>query len=148
MPDRERQRITGPALSAWENEMTDKDTTTVMEEHVYGSMDEIEIEGQQIEYALIDGFKPGQKFRIGSVTAGDIIEWTEANEGEAKKTAGLRLICKSLVGPEPENKRYADDPKNIAKFRKFQHKIAERIVGDIIKLNGMTLKAEAAAKKD
>jgi hypothetical protein len=116
---------------------------------IYGSMEEIEASGASaVEYAVVDGFKPGEKVRLGSVTAGDIIEWSEANEGEAKKTAGLRLITKSLVGPEPENRRYADDSKNIAKFRTMRHKETERIVKEILRLNGMSVKTEADAKKD
>jgi len=116
---------------------------------IYASMDDIEASGASaVEYAIIDGFRPNEKVRIGSVTAGDIIEWSEANEGEAKKTAGLRLITKSLVGPEPDNKRYADDPKNIARFRTMRHKETERIVKEILRLNGMNVKAEAETKKD
>lgn len=137
--------------------MSDK---TMTEDKIYGSMDEIAASGvSDVEYATIDGFKPGEKARIGSVTAGDIIEWSEANEGEAKRTAGLRLITKSLVGPEKPfggkpvdgfipNHRYADDPKNIAKFRAMRHKETERIVKEILKLNGMNVKAEAEVKKD
>lgn len=116
---------------------------------IAASMDDLINGGAtNVEYAVIDGFKPGEKIRIGSVTAGDIIIWSEANEGEAKRTAGLRLICKSLVGPEPNNTRYATDDKNIAVFRQFRHKETERIVKEILKLNGMTVKAEAAAKND
>lgn len=116
---------------------------------IYASLEEIEASGaKDVEYATIDGFKAGEKFRIGSVTSGDMIEWSEANEGEAKRTAGLRLITKSLVGPEPENVRYADDPKNIARLRVYRHKETERIVKEILKLNGMNLKTETDAKKD
>jgi hypothetical protein len=119
------------------------------EDKVYGSMDEILASGSSdVEYSVINGFKAGEKVRIGSLTAGDLIEWSEANEGEAKRTAGLRLITKSLVGPEPENKRYADDVKNIPKFRVMRHKETERIVKEILKLNGMTVAAEAEVKKD
>lgn len=116
-------------------------------EKIYASMDDILNSGAtEVEYATIDGFKPGEKVRIGSVSAGDILEWSEANEGEAKKTAGLRLICKSLVGPPPHNTRYADDDKNISKFRAMRHKETERIVKEILKLNGMNVKQDAEAK--
>ena len=119
------------------------------QEKIYASMDDIAASGADaVEYATVEGFRPNEKIRIGSVTAGDIIEWSEANEGEAKRTAGLRLITKSLVGPAPENKRYADDPKNIAKFRAMRHKETERIVKEILRLNGMNVKAETEAKKD
>lgn len=126
--------------------MTDQKEPVVK---IYASMDDIEASGAtDVEYDVIDGFKPNEKFRIGSVTAGDIIAWSEANEGEAKKTAGLRLICRSLVGPPPANIRYADDDKNIARFRNVRHKEVLRVVNAILKLNGMTAKQEAETKKD
>jgi hypothetical protein len=116
---------------------------------IYASMDEILASGSSdVEYAIVDGFKPGEKVRIGSLTAGDMIEWSEANDGEAKRTAGLRLITKSLVGPEPANARYADDVANVPKFRAMRHKETERIVKEILKLNGMNVKQESEAKKD
>lgn len=118
-----------------------------MEDKIYGSMADLDA-GLEEEFTTIEGYKPGEKFRIGSVTAGDIIEWSEANEGEAKRTAGLRLITKSLVGPAPDNVRYANDPKNIAKFRLMRHKETERIIRDIVKFNGMSVKGEAEVKKD
>ena len=119
------------------------------EDKIYASMDDLEASGKDdIEYATIDGFKPGEKFRIGSLTAGDLIEWAEANDGEAKRTAGLRLITKSLVGPEPENRRYADDPRNIPRFRARNHRITERIVKEILKLNGMNVKDDTTRKND
>lgn len=122
---------------------------------VYGSMAEITASSaSKVEFAEIDGFEPGKKIRIGSVTAGDIIDWHEMTEGEAKRTAGLRLICKSLVGPEPDNTRYADSPdprivmRNIEQFRVFRVKESERILDSIVELNGMKLKDKAAVKKD
>lgn len=119
------------------------------EDKVYGSMEEILASGASgVEYMYVEGFKSGEKVRIGSVTAGDMIDWSEANEGEAKRTAGLRLITKSLVGPEPTNTRYADDPKNIKLFRGMRHKETERIVKKILELNGMSVKTDADAKKD
>ena len=106
-----------------------------------------EIDGSvDIEYATIEGFTPEKPFRIGSLTAGDLIEWSEASEGEAKRTMGLRLICKSLVNSKDE--RFALDPKNIAVFRRKSHKVTERIVKEILKLNGMNVKDDAVAKKD
>lgn len=112
-------------------------------DHVVESMDEVAT-SDDVEYATVEGFKAGQTLRIMSLTAGDLIEWSEANEGEAKRTAGLRLITKSLVSSA--GARYAEDPKNIAIFRKKSHKVTERIVREILKLNGMTVKQDEAAK--
>ena len=109
------------------------------------SMEEIAA-SNDVEYASIEGFTKDKTFRIGSLTAGDLIEWSEANEGEAKRTAGLRLITKSLVNSK--NERFAADPKNIAVFRTKSHKVTERIVKEILKLNGMTVGQDDKAKKD
>jgi hypothetical protein len=118
--------------------MTDKAAVSQI-----NSMEEI-LDSDDIEYATIEGFKPGVPFRIGSLSAGDLIEWAEANEGEAKRTAGLRLICKSLV--DDKGKRFAADPKNIAAFRAKSHKVTERIVKEILYLNGMVVKDGEKAK--
>lgn len=108
------------------------------------SIDDV-LSADDVEYGLVPGFKLGESFRIQSLTAGDLIEWSAANEGEAKRTAGLRLIVKSLV--DAEGKRIADDT-HIELFRKKSHKVTERIVREILKLNGMTVKQDGEAKKD
>lgn len=108
------------------------------------SMADIEA-ANDIEYAEIPGFKTGEIFRIRSLDAGALITWSESNEGEAKRTAGLRLIVQSLV--DGNGARIADDT-HIALFRKKSHKVTERIVREILKLNGMTVKQDADAKKD
>jgi len=112
---------------------------------VIETIEEIEA-GEDIEYALVPGYKEDESFRIGSLTAGDMIEWAEANEGDEKRTAGLRLITKSLVNTK--GVRYATDPKNLAVFRKKNHKTTERIVMAILELNGMNVKKDNEAKKD
>lgn len=137
--------------------MTDK--VAVKPEVVYESIDEIIASGvTAVEYRTIDGFtgEGGKKIRIGSVSAGEMIAWSEAgdNNKEQKRLAGLRLICQSLVGPEPDNRRYAATSEgelqmNMAKLRPVRHKETERILKEILDLNGMKSKEQdAAAKKD
>jgi hypothetical protein len=105
-----------------------------------------------VEYARTAGFKPGQVFVLASVTAGDMIEWSEANEGEAKRTAGLRLVVKSVVDGEPgvdpdaKGVRIMDDT-HLAVLRKLQHKTTEGVVKAILKLNGMNTKEDSETKK-
>jgi hypothetical protein len=116
------------------------------EQEVYGSVDDMVTDGaSEVQYHEIEGFKPGKMIRIGSVTAGDMIEWSEANEGEAKRTAGLRLITKSLVNDK--GLRISSD-KDIVKLRTMRHNVTERIVKEILKLNGMTVKQDKDAKND
>lgn len=131
-------------------------------EDVALSIDDI-ASGGEVEYAKIPGFKPGQSVYIGSITAGDFMEWQEAGEGEAKKTAGLRLIVKSLVDGIPNvtklkdgsfatGKRIAND-SHIGMLRGKPFKWTESTIASIVKLNGMNAKgsvtkAEADAKND
>ena len=122
---------------------------------VANSMDDIN-DASTIEYREVKGFKAGQTVWIGSLTAGDIIEWSEAGDDkEAKRTAGLRLLSKSLVSVEPgTNKpgptsiRYADNETSIAVFRKKNQADCQRVIAAILELNDLTPKADAAAKKD
>lgn len=120
--------------------------------NVFGSLDELIASGvTDVEYKTIDGFAPGSpQLRIGSVTSGEIIEWQEASDGDAKRTAGLRLICRSLVGPEPGNRRYAADPhlidNYIRQLKAVRTNVTERILKAIIDLNEMTAKDSAAKK--
>lgn len=118
----------------------------VAHDEVYESVDDMVADGaSEVEYAVIEGFKAGKLIRIGSVNAGDMIDWSEANEGEAKRTAGLRLIQKSLVNKD--GKRIGN-PTDLGKLRTMRHNITERIVKEILKLNGMNVKQDAEAKKD
>ena len=140
--------------------MTEKNNVVDMaaaKEEIYGSLEEMVADGaSQVEYAECDGFTPGKKIRIGSVTAGDMILWSEGNErgGEEKRTAGLRLIAQSLVSSEATgSKRYAagspsELKANIEKMRTMRHKETERVVKEILDLNGMTAKKDKEAKND
>jgi hypothetical protein len=104
---------------------------------VFETMDEI-LSAPDVEFATIEGWDGN--IRIGSLTAGDMIEWSEANEGEAKRTAGLRLIVKSIVNSQGH--RIGTD-KHIPLLRQKSHKVTEKIVREILKLNGMNTKADA-----
>ena len=119
---------------------------------VFSSIDEILSTGvSEIEYAYVDGFLPGgKKARIASVTAGDMIEWSEGNDrgGEEKKTAGLRLVAKSLVDDKGVRYAMTDLAGTVRKLRGVRHKEVERIVREILKLNGMTAKQDKDAKND
>lgn len=125
--------------------MTDKATP-----EQFASADEF-LNEKDVEFATVPSAVTGGKpLRIRSVTAGDIIEWSEANEGEAKRTAGLRLIIKSVVDGAG-NLQLTD--KNLEQLKNKTHKNTENIVKAILKLNGMQVKgqtteAEDKAKKD
>lgn len=113
------------------------------EEKVLGLADIVAAE--DIEYATIPGFKPGEVFRIRSLTSDDLIVWSESNEGEAKRTAGLRLIVKSLVDKDG-NLVLNDTHLGVLKAK--SHKVTERVVRGILKLNGINVKTDNEAKND
>lgn len=122
-----------------------------MTDKIVGSLAEL-MAPDQVEYATCPGFTAGTVLRIGSLSAGDMIEWSEANNTEAKRTAGLRLIVKSLVNEKGD--RYGDDTL-IAVLRTKRHRVTENVVKAILKLNGMEVTkdgksttGEADAKND
>jgi hypothetical protein len=88
----------------------------------------------------------GGVVRIGSLTAGDMIEFVESNEGPAKRTAGLRLIIKSLV--DADGKRIGQD-SHLDGLRKKDNESTSKVIKAILKLNGLdTKKAQDEAKND
>lgn len=118
------------------------------------------LSADDVEYATVPAWKvkdpkSGEMIqgyvRIGSLNAEDVIAWRETNEGPAKKTMGLRLFVNSLV--DADGKRIGT-AQHYEAFKKKSNAIQERVLAEVIKLNGMELKkdgsskAEADAKKD
>lgn len=102
------------------------------------TLDDLVAASSDVEYTEIPGFKDNQFFRIRSLTAGDLIEWHEAGEDErAKRTAGLRLIVKSLV--DKAGQRILTN-ESIGMLKNISVKISERVVEEILKHNGMNVK--------
>lgn len=81
--------------------------------------------------------------RIVSLTAEDVIKWRESSEGEAKRTMGIRLLVDSLVD---EHGTHIGTPKHYEMFKKKSNAVMERILAEVIQLNGMTVKAEEKTK--
>lgn len=109
---------------------------------------------EDIEYATIETWKvkdpkTGQMVqcysRIGSLNAEQIIDWREQNEGPAKRTMGIRLLVDSLV--DADGNRIGTS-KHYEAFKKKSNAVMEKILAEIVKLNGMTVKQENATKKD
>lgn len=117
-------------------------SAAVEEEVKFLSMDEM-IAAEDIEYAVVDGW--GGKIRLASLTADDLIEWTETNEGPAKKTAGLRLVIKSIVDAKGVR---IGKPEHLEALRKKGHATCERLLKEVLQLNGMSVKQAGETKKD
>ena len=95
---------------------------------------------EDIQYAEVEAF--GGIVRIGSIDAGQMIEFVESNEGPGKRTAGLRLIIKSLV--DGEGSRIGKD-EHLQLWMRRSQKTCNRIVEEILKLNGLDKDAAKAA---
>lgn len=85
----------------------------------------------------------GAILRLGSLNAGDLLEWAEANDGEAKRTAGLRLIVRSIVN---ENGERTGTDKHLNALRKKDAKTCNDLVSKILELNGLNAKQQEEVK--
>lgn len=107
------------------------------------------LDTDDIEYATVPAWKKPNgaqgTVRIRSLTAGDMIQFVQTNEGPAKHTAGVRLIIKSVVDKHG-NLMFKDD--DLTKLKKRNSKITNSIVDAILKLNGLDKKTQDAAKND
>lgn len=85
----------------------------------------------------------GGWIRLQQISTGDLIDWMEANEGPAKKTAGIRLIVASVID---ESGRPMFTERDIAELRKKPVTVISKLVDAIQTFNG--LKAKPDAKTD
>ncbi len=85
--------------------------------------------------------------RLATCSADDLIEWSEQNDVD-RKTAGLRLLAKSMVGPD--DRRFADIPgaleRLIASLRGRSSNSINTLVQEALDLNQLTEKSQASAK--
>lgn len=102
-----------------------------------------DVEFKTIPTWVING-KQGYS-RIRSLSAEDFIVWQEANEGTAKRNAGLRIIIKSLV--DKEGNPVGDD-KMLEMLKKKSHRVTDNIIAEILKLNGLKIKGEETKEKN
>lgn len=115
----------------------------------YMSLDEM-LDVDDIAYADVvvpQWAKNGKsgKVRIGSLTADDMMDWLEANDGPAKRTAGLRLIAKSLV--DKDGKRVGGDTA-VVKLASRNTQAINLLVTAVLELNGLKKDAGKDAKND
>lgn len=110
------------------------------------------LEADDIEYRTIPAWKikkNGKEIqgyvRIGSLTAEEVAEWRETSEGPAKKTLIVRLFVNSLV--DKDGKRIGNQSHYI-EFKKKSAAIQEKVVAEILDLNGIVTKKKDEAPKN
>src|SRR4029078_6273013 len=79
--------------------------------------------------------------RIASLSAAQVGDWRDAKERAAKKTMGTRLFVDSLV--DENGKRIGNQTHYLA-FRKKSNAIQEKVLAEIVALNGLITKKEDA----
>lgn len=101
----------------------------------------LEASADDTEYAVVDVF--GTRVRLGSLPAGHMLDWLEANEDPTKRRdAGIRLVVQSIVDEDGNRVSDADIPKYLLAFRNKNNVSVSKVVAEILKLNGMHTKAE------
>lgn len=118
-----------------------------LEGSVVLSLDDLgAIEDVRYDYVTVPHWsRPGQAatIRIGSLSADDMIEFVESNEGPAKRTASLRLIIKSIVD---EKGVRTGRPEHLKMLRAKDASMCNKVVEAILLLNGIGAKAQEASK--
>jgi len=100
-------------------------------------------EVKDTRFLEIDVPEWGGSIRVAALSAGEMIDFVESNEGPSKKTAGIRLVIASLVD---EQGNRIGKPEMIDKFRKKDTRVMNKIVDQLMELNDMNL-SQAALKK-
>lgn len=113
----------------------------VNEQHEYLTVDEM-LATDDVEYRDILAWG-GKYVRIGSLSADKVAEWRDTAEGPAKRTMGIRLFVDSLV--DNTGKRIGG-PQYYKQFQSKSNAIIERVLGEIIDLNGMSVKKDKETK--
>lgn len=113
-----------------------------------GSFDELmKIDDRTYETVATPEWGPNSGVMIRSLSAGEAIAWTEANEA-AKNSAGLRLIILSVVRPDTKSPLFTEGNKQMDALKGKSNHPLKRIVTAVLKLNGFGKEEAEAAKND
>ena len=111
------------------------------------SLDSI-LEVDDTKYATVEVPEWKGAVRIGSLKSNQVLLFVESNEDPVqKRTSGLRLLVESLV--DKNGKRLCTEENRqqlIERFKNKDYHVVNRLVEEVLKLNGMTVKAQADAK--
>lgn len=76
----------------------------------------------------------GGMVRLASLSADEMIDYVEGNEGPGQRVAGIRLLVKSLV--DDTGKRIGKE-EHVEIFKKKDTLTMSRLVGEAMELNGI-----------
>lgn len=109
------------------------------------SFDEIE-QAEGVEYDSVPAW--GGHIGLMSITAGEAIEFFDAQSEPAKRDAGLLLIARSLVGRDRKRlcQGKEQEERMVTALRGKDSGTCNRIVERILKLNRIDVKSQEAVK--
>lgn len=101
------------------------------DEKKYLSMEDIE-KHADVRYAEAEAW--GGILRLASLSADEMIEFVESNEGPGRKLAGIRMLVRSMV--DGEGKRIGTE-QHLEVLKKKDSGTVSKLVGMVMELNGM-----------
>lgn len=108
------------------------------------TMDEI-FAADDTRYETIPVPTWGGSIRIGSLRAGQMLKWIEANDGPAKRTAGLRLLQESLVDAQGNR---IGKPEHIEKLASRDHHTVTELIQRVLEFNKLNVKEDKDKAKN
>jgi hypothetical protein len=115
------------------------------EEIIAESVDDITA-AMDVEYVVVEGFTKTTRLQMGSLTAGDLIDFADENDGASKKMSLVRLLSRSIVNSKGE--RFLNNPQGVELLRSKAHKTIERLAKVAMTLNGIVLKNVDGKKQE
>lgn len=85
----------------------------------------------------------GGEVRIGTLSSRNMIAWLEMADDPIKmRERGLRLLIKSIVGPDGAGVPEDQEDAWLAAFREKDSRENSKVIAAALKLNGLTVKAQ------
>lgn len=102
------------------------------------------LEESDVRYHTVN--VPGGKLRLGSLTAGDLLEWAEEKDPIKKRTQGLRILAKSFVDKNGKRISAGNGEVVVKKLLDKDSKVCNELVEEVLVLNGLRIREEDIKK--
>jgi hypothetical protein len=121
-----------------EQQMTSVETTVPVTSPL--SIDQM-LESADIQYITVSVPEWGGEVRLGSITAGDMLNEIDQSKILGDRESTIRLIVRSIVGPDGERVPSADVEPFVQRFLKKDIRVINRLAEAALRLNGVGIKA-------
>lgn len=104
-------------------------------------------ETNNVKYIEVDAY--GQRVRLGSVSAKQMLDWVAGNKEDAKaRIAGLRLLVESLVDADGNRVPEAEIQEYIDAFLEKDNQENGKVIEQVLRLNGFGKEADLIRKNE